>query len=138
MHHKDLEAWKLSMSLVVKIYNLTTSLPDFERYGLASQICRAAVSIPSNIAEGCGRNSDKDTVRFLDIALGSSAELETQLLLLEALGYADTKELQQELDKIIVLIYGLKRYLKQKTTWSLGHEFLDHIIKKEKYRWQNV
>ena len=116
MHHKDLEAWKLSMSFVVKIYNLATSMPDYERYGLSSQICRAAVSIPSNIAEGCGRNSDKDTVRFLDIALGSCAELETQLLLLEALEYADTKVLQQELDKIIALIYGLKRYLKQKMT----------------------
>ena len=65
MHHKDLEAWKLSMDLVIKIYKITKSFPENEKFALTSQICRAAVSIPSNIAEGCGRGTDKDTLRFL-------------------------------------------------------------------------
>ena len=114
MHHKDLEAWKLSMDLVIKIYKITKSFPENEKFALTSQICRAAVSIPSNIAEGCGRGADKDTLRFLDIALGSSAELETQLLIAQALEYADVQNILIDLDKINALIYGLKKYLKQK------------------------
>ena len=114
MHHKDLEAWKLSMDLVIKIYKITKSFPENEKFALTSQICRAAVSIPSNIAEGCGRGSDKDTLRFLDIALGSSAELETQLLIAQALEYAYVQNILIDLDKINALIYGLKKYLKQK------------------------
>ena len=114
MHHKDLEAWKLSMDLVIKIYKITKSFPENEKFALTSQICRAAVSIPSNIAEGCGRGSDKDTLRFLDIALGSSAELETQLLIAQTLEYANVQDILIDLDKINALIYGLKKYLKQK------------------------
>ena len=114
MHHKDLEAWKLSMDLVIKIYKITKSFPENEKFALTSQICRAAISIPSNLAEGCGRGSDKDTLRFLDIALGSSAELETQLLIAQALEYADMQNILIDLDKINALIYGLKKYLKQK------------------------
>ena len=116
MHHKDLEAWKLSMDLVIKIYKITRCFPENEKFTLTSQICRAAVSIPSNIAEGCGRGSDKDTLRFLDIALGSSAELETQLLIAQALEYADMQNILMDLDKINALIYGLKKYLKQKNS----------------------
>lgn len=114
MHHKDLEVWKISMDLVIKIYKITKSFPDSEKFALTSQMCRAAISIPSNIAEGCGRGTDKDTLRFLDIALGSSAELETQLLIAQVLGYANMQELLTNLDKINALIYGLKKYLKQK------------------------
>lgn len=114
MHHKDLEVWKLSMSTVLKVYKLTKSFPRYEKFGLTNQICRAVVSIPSNIAEGCGRGSDKDTLRFLDIALGSSAELETQLLIAESLGYGNVQEILSDIDKINALIYGLKKYLKQK------------------------
>ena len=114
MHHKDLEVWKLSMDLVIKIYKITKSFPENEKFALTNQICRAAVSIPSNIAEGCGRGTDKDTLRFLDIALGSSAELETQLLIAETLNYANMQEILANLDKINALIYGLKKYLKNK------------------------
>ena len=114
MHHKDLEVWKLSMSMVTKVYELTKIFPENEKFALTSQICRSAISIPSNIAEGCGRGSDKDTLRFLDIALGSSAELETQLLIAQSLNYANTEEILADIDRINALIYGLKKYLKQK------------------------
>ena len=116
MYHKDLEVWKLSMAMVIKVYKLTKTFPENEKFCLTNQICRASVSIPSNIAEGCGRGTDKDTLRFLDIALGSSAELETQLLIAESLGYANVQDILKDLDKINALIYGLKKYLKQKNT----------------------
>ncbi len=115
MYHKDLEVWKLSMTMVIKVYQLTKDFPECERFGLVNQIRRAAVSIPSNISEGCGRGTDKDTLRFLDIALGSSAEVETQLLIADSLGYADVQDILKDLDKINALLYGLKKYLKQKT-----------------------
>lgn len=80
MHrHKELKIWKESMDLVVEIYEMTNSFPSDERFGLISQMRRSALSIPSNIAEGAGRNSSKDFARFLAIAKGSCSELETQL-----------------------------------------------------------
>lgn len=115
MYHKDLEVWKNSMSIVLDVYKLVKTFPENERYGLISQICRSAVSIPSNIAEGCWRSSDKDTLRFLDIALGSSAELETQLLIAQSLGYFENTEILQEIDKINAMLYGLKKYLNKKS-----------------------
>ena len=81
------------MVLARQCYNLTNGLPKSERYGLASQIRRSAVSIPSNIAEGAGRISDREFVRFLRIAHGSACELETQLLLAHDLGYASGAQL---------------------------------------------
>ena len=85
MYHKDMEVWKKSIGLVTKVYELTKIFPEDEKFGLVSQIRRAAVSIPSNIAEGAARNSDKEIQRFLDISLGSIAELETQLIIAENL-----------------------------------------------------
>ena len=67
MNHKDLEVWKKSFDLVVDVYNETKSFPEEEKYNITSQIRRAAVSIPSNIAEGCARSSDKEILRFIDI-----------------------------------------------------------------------
>lgn len=97
------------------IYRLADMLPSDEKYGLRSQICRAAVSVPSNIAEGCSRNSDADFRRFLDIALGSLFELETQLIIIVELNFIEenkTKELaeliQQEEKMVNSLITKLK------------------------------
>jgi len=79
--HENLEAWKVSMQLVKAVYQLTSAFPPEERYGLAQQMRRAAVSIPSNIAEGAGRNGEKEFLNFIGIARGSLAELDTQLQL---------------------------------------------------------
>ncbi|MBQ6164923.1 MAG: four helix bundle protein [Clostridia bacterium] len=84
--YKDLDVWKKSMDLVLDIYNITSEFPQDEKYGLSSQMKRAAVSIPSNIAEGQTRHSYKEFIHFLLIARGSCAELETQVLLCERLG----------------------------------------------------
>jgi four helix bundle protein len=77
MDHKDLDVWKRSMDLVVKVYQITKLFPDTEKYGLTSQMRRAAVSIPSNIAEGAARKGDKEFIQFLYISIGSLSELET-------------------------------------------------------------
>lgn len=86
---KKLEVWKKSMSLTKTVYSLAKLLPKEERYGLYSQVTRSAVSIPSNIAEGSAKSSDKEYKRYLEIALGSSFELETQLLLIQELKLID-------------------------------------------------
>ncbi len=78
---RELLIWKRSMNFVTDIYHLTPKLPDHEKYGLATQIHRAAVSIPSNIAEGSTRTTDKEFSRFLDFSLGSSYETETQIII---------------------------------------------------------
>lgn len=80
--YKELEVWQRGISLVNEVYDLTKKLPKSERYGLSSQMQRAAVSIPSNIAEGYSRNGTAEYVQFLSIAYGSSAELETQLIIM--------------------------------------------------------
>ena len=91
------------MDLVEDIYKLTVSFPSEEKFGLVSQMTRAAVSIPSNIAEGAGRNSDKDFAHFISIAIGSLYELNTQIVLSERLGYINqtqSQELQKKLDNL--------------------------------------
>ena len=91
--HKDLDVWKKSMDLVEGVYRLTKSFPDSEKYGLTNQMRRCAVSIPSNIAEGAGRNSKKEFKQFLYISLGSISELETQLIISSKLNYLKNKTL---------------------------------------------
>ena len=113
MHHRDLEAWKKSLEFVTEIYNITKSFPKEDLWGLTSQLRRAAISIPSNIAEGCGRSTAKETSRFIDIALGSIAEVETQLLIAQNLGYIDASEILQQLSKINALTQGIRNYLKK-------------------------
>ena len=83
---RKLNIWLDGITLVKEVYEITESLPKEEKFGLKSQISRAVVSIPSNIAEGCSRNSDIEFKRFLEIAIGSSFELETQLIIIEKLG----------------------------------------------------
>jgi len=85
--HKDLFVYQKSLDLVVEIYQLTNDFPESEKYGLISQLRRAAVSVPSNISEGAGRNSKKEFIQFLHIALGSLNEIETQLEIAKRLNY---------------------------------------------------
>jgi four helix bundle protein len=88
---RELQVWNQGIELAVRGYDLVSRLPVEEKYGLKSQITRALVSIPSNIAEGCSRKSDKDFARFLEISLGSAYEIETDLVIVEKIGYLDGK-----------------------------------------------
>ena len=115
MTHKDLKVWDLSIDFVLKVYKITKSVPSTEKYGLISQIRRSVVSVPSNIAEGAGRSSTKEFIRFLDIANGSLSELETQLIIIHKLNFADTQELiDNELTVIRKMLYRLKQSLREK------------------------
>lgn len=111
--HKDLDAWKEAIQLVEDVYNITRSFPKEEMYGLTSQLRRAAVSIPSNIAEGAARSSKKEFTQFLYIALGSVSEVETQLVIAERLDYLDdVGEIDRQIKAVRRLILGLMRYLR--------------------------
>lgn len=105
--YKDLIVWQKSRILVRKIYLLTLKLPKEEIFGITNQIRRAVISIPSNIAEGYDRGSNKEFVRFLKIAKGSAAEVETQLILCIDLGYLTLDDIQEVLalhDEIIRML----------------------------------
>ncbi|SRR5581483_2317156 len=107
---KDLIVWQRSLALAVEIYRLTKEFPREEIYGIASQLRRAAVSIPSNLAEGHARNTKAQFANFIDIALGSAAELETQLTISLQIGYikqTDYDKLTNELIEITRMLYGL-------------------------------
>lgn len=111
--HKDLKVWQESMDLVVSVYEMLRFFPKEEVYGLTSQIKRAAVSVPSNIAEGAGRQSQAEFIRFLYIALGSASELETQLELAFRLGFiADLSTFQTKMNYIKSMLSGLIKSLK--------------------------
>lgn len=102
------------MDLAESCYSVARSLPGDERYGLRSQLQRAAVSIPSNIAEGSGRRSDKEYVRFLRIAYGSACEVETQAELIQRVGYSDKSAVKSVVDQAIavrMMLSGLIRHL---------------------------
>lgn len=107
--HKDLTVWQKSMDLVEIIYQITDDFPSKEQFGLVSQMRRCAVSIPSNIAEGAGRKGNKEFSRFLYIALGSLAELETQIEICERLQYSN------ELREIKELMIYIRRMLSKLT-----------------------
>ncbi|MCK0178789.1 four helix bundle protein [Flavobacteriaceae bacterium S0862] len=103
--HKDLKVWQEAMDLVIVIYKVSESFPSQETYGLTSQLQRACVSIPSNIAEGAGRRGNKEFIRFLYIALGSLSEVETQLEIAYRLKYLN------ELEIINKRIYFIRKML---------------------------
>jgi len=111
---KDLEIWKKSVDLTEKIYIVTKKFPEEEKYGLTSQLRRAAVGISSNIAEGCGRRTSKDFAGFLYNAYGSVKEIECQLIIADRLGYLGKKifdELMKELDDIGKMVRGFIDYV---------------------------
>ncbi|MFM8243150.1 MAG: four helix bundle protein [Crocinitomicaceae bacterium] len=108
---RELIIWKESMSLVKKIYVLTSKLPNDERFGLVSQINRSCISIPSNIAEGSGRTTEKEFSRFLEIAMSSSYELETQLILISELYEMKIEDVLMDLKSIQFKIGAFKRTL---------------------------
>ena len=115
--YKDLEVWKRSMDLVVDVYALTKKFPKDELYTLTSQIRIAAISIPSNIAEGRSKRSTRDFMRFVNISYGSMAELETQMMLGERLGYLASTEvapLFEEISNIGRMLNGLLAGLEKK------------------------
>ena len=115
--HKDLDVWKKSIELVTDIYHLTNDFPKEEIYGITSQIRRAAVSIPSNIAEGAARSSKKEFSHFLSISLGSLAELETQVIIskkLNIISEDNFKLLINNLTTIRKMLLGLKKSLKDR------------------------
>ncbi|MBC8869398.1 MAG: four helix bundle protein [Planctomycetes bacterium] len=89
---RQLKVWEKAHQLTLTVYRVTKALPPDERFGLTSQIRRAAASVPSNIAEGCGRNSDAELARFMEIAMGSASEVEYQILLARDLEYVATPE----------------------------------------------
>ena len=114
-NHMDLEVWQRGMDLVVDIYEISSDFPKEEIYGLTSQIRRAAVSIPSNIAEGSARHGDKEFMQFLYIALGSAAEVETQLILSCRLNFVN--EVDNTLNDIIIIkkmLNGLISHIKHR------------------------
>lgn len=113
--HYDLQIWQISMNLVEEIYDLTRSFPDSEKFGLSSQMQRAAVSIPSNIAEGAARSGTKEFLHFLSIARGSLCELETQLMICERLAYTlENTTAMKTANKLFAQLSALISSLKSK------------------------
>jgi four helix bundle protein len=108
---REVEVWDKTHQITKRGYTLTRNFPREEVYGLASQLRRAASSVPSNIAEGCGRNGDQDFVRFLDIALGSANEVDYQLLLCKDLGYVSAAEYEQLSHDVAIIQKMLTRLI---------------------------
>jgi four helix bundle protein len=109
---RELVAWQKAMQLTKEVYVLTKNFPSIEQYGLVSQIQRAVVSIPSNIAEGAGRPTQKELVHFLSFSLGSAYELETELLLARELDYISeeqSKQINAEVVEVQKLVYSLMK-----------------------------
>lgn len=110
--HKKLDVWRMSMDLVTEVYKVTDKFPKEEKFSLADQIHRSAISIPSNIAEGAARNTKKEFVNFLPIAQGSLSELDTQIELAKRLKYIEEqswKELDIMMERIDKMLTGLIR-----------------------------
>jgi four helix bundle protein len=116
--HKKLRVWQEPMLLVKMIYDLTRMLPDDERFGLISQMRRAAVSVPSNIAEGSARQTKKESIQFYSISRGSLSELDTQVQLCEDLGFLTSDQISgvsTQLETAGALLNGLIRFKRERT-----------------------
>jgi len=115
MHNfRELKVWKIGIEISKLVFQLTRTFPVEERYSLTSQLTRCAISIPSNIAEGCGRKSDKELNQFLSISLGSAFELETQIILAYEFGYIDKVIYDNtiiQINEVQKMISGLQRSL---------------------------
>ena len=109
----QLQVWQKAHNLTINIYKLTAQMPSEEKFGLVSQIRRASVSIESNLAEGCGRDKDKEFARFVDISMGSSFELKCQLLIARDLGYIELSQYQLFESKILEINRMLGGLLKK-------------------------
>lgn len=119
--YKDLEVWQQARLVVIDVYNLSKQLPKTETFGLNSQMTRAAVSIPSNIAEGFRRRSNKEFLHFLRIAEGSLAELETQLILTQDIYGMSTQSIQDALSVLGKRLISLQLSVKKNTTDTQGY-----------------
>jgi len=119
MHNfKELKVWQISRQLVKSVYELSGSFPTEEKYGITSQLRRCSVSIPTNIAEGCGRNTDKDFAHFLNISLGSAYELESLLFLcfdLKLISENQLEEILARIAEIQKMTFGLIKTLRQES-----------------------
>lgn len=116
-HYRSLEAWKRAMDLVVEVYRATETFPHYEMHGLAAQLRKAAASVPSNIAEGEGRHSRRESQQFLRHARGSMFEAETQLLIAQRVGYIDddtTESILNLSSEAGKLLNGLLRYYRRR------------------------
>ena len=111
---REIKIWQEALVIVKEVYAFTSNLPKEEKYGITSQINRSAVSIPSNIAEGSGRTSNKEFIRFLEIAISSSYELETQLILAQDLFNLSTNDLIEDLHALQNRIGGFTRQIKER------------------------
>ncbi len=116
--HEKLDVWNKAVDLAIKIYKATEVFPRDERFGLTSQVRRAAVSVPANIAEGAARSSHKEFAHFVSNAQGSASEVETELLIAHRLGYLNQEtflDLATSLDNVGKMMNGLSRHLRNRT-----------------------
>lgn len=119
---RNLQAWQVSFELARLVYALTASFPKHEIFGLTAQMRRAAVSIPSNLAEGAGRGGKKEFVHFVTMARACLNELETQWLLAQALGYCEmTDSMQQLIERLFALLNGLRNSLNAQRSTQNEH-----------------
>ena len=122
--HKDLIVWKKSIEFVTEVYKITSTFPSEEKFGLVSQLRRASVSIPSNIAEGAARSHDKEFIQFLSISLGSASEVETQLIICLNLKFFSDEiynKLNNEIVEIRKMLSGLLKSKKSHNSSLISH-----------------
>jgi four helix bundle protein len=112
--HKDLDIWKMGIDIVEKVYRLTDRFPKEEQFGLTSQLRRAVVSIPSNIAEGAARSSKREYLQYLYISLGSLAEVETQLIIANRLKYMNDEDIMENIEHLRRKLLNFIKYIKGK------------------------